>query len=379
MSQAVDVTHRYESPMLYKTLPSGAMRQWRSWSEGARVYTEFGQVGGKLQQSLDVVRGKSAGRANATTPAQQAALEAKSLFEKMVKKGYVASRRRAASTTNALPAFLPMLAHVYDDKEGQAYPAYVQPKLDGVRCLAVVTRGVATLYTRSQKLIDTVPHVNAAIEAQFRRKRVTDAQLDGELYNHEFHDDFGRILGAVKRKEVGEDMSKIHYYVYDAPSVDQPYTGRMLELAKLLDSCQAPLVKVVTEVVVDEAAMRGRAAHYVSLGFEGAMYRSATGRYEGKRSTGLLKVKVMRDEEFEVVGFQEGTGKLMGYVGSFHCVTSGGVKFKAKLEGELKDLPNVADGPNHVGRTLTVRFQDYTPDGSPRFPVGVRFKDAVEG
>ena len=374
----------YTSPMLFKMLPSGAMRQWKSWSKADHVYTEFGQVGGKLQQSRDIVFGKNTGRANATTPQQQAAFEAESLADKMIKKGYVVNRDAASKTQNSLPAILPMLAHVYADVKNPVYPAYVQPKLDGVRCLAVVKNGKAKLYTRSQKIIDTVPRINAAVEKLAERSGIDSFVCDGELYNHKFADDFGRILGAIKRKGIGKDEALIHYYIYDLTSDNQSslfrteFSTRTRSLVSLLRGCSLPIVRVETLLVNSEAEMYAYAKKCMHEKYEGCMYRVGSSFYEGKRSKNLLKVKVMLDSEYEVVGFQEGTGKLMGKVGSFHCKTETGVEFKAKLEGALDELPDFKDGKKYIGKILTVRYQCLTPDGSPRFPVGVKFKDGME-
>lgn len=369
----------YRSCELYKTTSSGSLRQWRVWSEGSNVFTEHGQVGGKLQISMDTVKGKNRGRSNETTSQEQAALDAEHLKDAYVKKGYSETRAAAEKTTNALPGALPMLAHVYEDLKDPVYPAFVQPKLDGVRCLAVVKDGKCLLYTRSQKIIDTVPHINAAVEKVADLCGIDSFVFDGELYNSEFSDDFGRILGAIKRKESIEDSHLVHYHVYDMVS-DDPFSIRTDALAHMLKGRSLPLVRVDTQMVVSEEAMYEYARNRVAAGFEGAMFRSTSGLYEGKRSKHLCKVKTMKDGEFEVIGTQEGRGKLMGKVGAWVCKMKSGVEFKAKMEGKLDDLPAFGSkvANNSVGKMLTVRYQGLTPDGVPRFPVGVRFKDAVE-
>ncbi len=70
----------------------------------------------------------------------------------------------------------------------------------------------------------------------------------------------------------------------------------------------------------------------------------------------------------------------MGKVGAWICKMGSGVEFKAKMEGELDDLPEFGSKEmrKFIGKMITVRFQGLTPDGAPRFPVGVRFKDEVE-
>lgn len=372
--------HNYHSGTLYKVTSSGSLRQWTSWSEGNVVYTKFGKVGGKLQISRDVIlNGKNIGKVNGTTPESQANLEAKHLRDAQIKRGYLEDRGAAENTDNALPAILPMLAHKYADMKSPGYPAFSQPKLDGIRCIAIVKNRKALLYTRSQKLIDTVPHINKAIEDLCEKRGLRLIIFDGELYNHELHDDFNRILGAIKRKGIGKDSLLVHYYIYDLPSEDT-FKIRTESLMNLLSGISLPLETVETTIIRSEDELHSYAKKCVKNGYEGCMYRSYHGLYENKRSKNLLKFKTMKDEEFKVIGYQQGSGKLMGKVGSFICITNKKVEFRAKLEGKLDDLPdfNSAKANALIGKTLTVRFQDYTPDGAPRFPVGVKFKDPIE-
>src|SRR5690606_16762769 len=124
------------------------------------VETEYGQVGGVLQVTQDLVsEGKNIGKKNETTPLQQAALQAQQHWDKKKKQGYTEDLELASSTDNVLEAIKPMLAHVYEDHPKKiTWPAYVQPKLDGMRCIAIVKDHRCKLYSRTQKPIDTMPH-----------------------------------------------------------------------------------------------------------------------------------------------------------------------------------------------------------------------------
>lgn len=74
------------------------MQQWRTWSHGDRVHTEFGVIGGKLQTSMNVERGKNPGKANSTTGPEQAAVRARQLYEKQVKRGFLPDAGAAGRT-----------------------------------------------------------------------------------------------------------------------------------------------------------------------------------------------------------------------------------------------------------------------------------------
>ena len=73
-------------PTLFKAGSNGKMLQWRVWSDGDTYYEEHGQIGGKLQTTPGTrCEGKNIGRANATTPSEQAEAEALAQFEKKLK------------------------------------------------------------------------------------------------------------------------------------------------------------------------------------------------------------------------------------------------------------------------------------------------------
>ena len=134
-----------------------------------------------------------------------------------------------------------------------------------------------------------------------------------------------------------------------------------------------PLVAVATIFSQSDEEVKAAAAAFVLDGYEGAMVRNPRMNYEQKRSMSLVKLKEFQDAEFVVVGVDEGSGRLAGHVGSFILKTSDGKTFNAKLVGELSQLAamwSVRD--SFIGRQMTVKFQGFTSDGIPRFPVAMR-------
>jgi DNA ligase-1 len=373
-----------ELPTLYKK-SGNSIRTWRVWARGWYVFTEFGTLNGKLQKSETMVRGKNAGRSNQTNDFEQAIVHANQLHRKKIKQGFLADRCAAHKTDNALGGPQPMLALKFEDYEDSVtFPCYVQPKLDGIRCLAQVKNGVATLYTRSQKLITTVPHIKEAVEKLSATTRIKDFALDGEIYNHEFCNDFGKILGMVKRKETAVDSKVVHYCCYDLIDLGMKFQERTTTLRAMM-TCgheRIPgLVFVDTVHAHDLDDLRAAQQRFVQAKYEGAMYRSINGLYTpAKRSRDLLKMKIFDDAEFEIIGTHEGKGKLRGLVGSWICVTEEGVQFRAKQVGALDKIIKFNSPTSYklYGKQLTVKFQGYTPDGSPRFPRAIKFKDALE-
>lgn len=375
----------YQSPWIFKKTATGAIQQWRvlvfMHPEGDKgvVLTNYGQVDGEIQTTEDTVKeGKNLGKKNATTAIEQAILQAQQQFDKKKKQGYTEDFDLAKSTDNVLDAIKPMLAHVYEDHPKKVtWPALVQPKLDGMRCIAIVKDGVVKLYSRTQKPINTVPHIN---EAVLKLSGGQDAIFDGELYTHEFKEDFNRIMSIIKRDEIHPESEKIEYHIYDMPSSNQKFVYRSVQLKEMFYSNalkEQALKYVTTYHAESEEDMFKYMERFLTEGYEGAMYRHPHGQYEGKRSHGLLKVKTFRDEEFEAVGVEEGNGKLQGKAGAIWCLTKDGKRFKAKMRGSLDGLTDylVHFEQKYKGRPLTVKYQNLTPDGIPRFPVGIRFRE----
>jgi DNA ligase-1 len=369
---------------LYKKTSTGAIQTWRIWAEDNTIVTEYGQLEGKKQQARDTItEGKNIGRSNETTPIQQAQAEAKAQWEQKVKKGYVDKLEDAQAgkvdTTVITGGVLPMLAHPYS-KQGHKikFPAYVQPKLDGHRCMALKTAsgGPWTLWSRTRKPITGVPHI---IEALNDMDLPEHSILDGELYNHDYRDKFEELTSFIKRPEPKPGHEVVQYHIYDLAHDDvAPFSIRLKGIEDIPRRTKNPAIVVVdTCEAEDEDEMNALFAEFVSQGYEGAIVRNADGLYVNKRSYDLQKVKEFDDAEFEIIRVEEGRGKMAGKA-VFICANKDGEEFKAKLVGKLDDLAKYVKEPKkYIGRQLTVQFQGYTNTNIPRFPVGLRFREDV--
>lgn len=97
---------------------------------------------------------------------------------------------------------------------------------------------------------------------------------------------------------------------------------------------------------------------------------------EGKRSYHLQKLKEFEDAEFDIIGVEQGVGKMAG-LAIFVCKTDKGSEFRCKMEGSLEGLRKfLVDESLWRGKRLTVKFQGLTSKtGVPRFPVGKSVRD----
>jgi DNA ligase-1 len=116
-------------------------------------------------------------------------------------------------------------------------------------------------------------------------------------------------------------------------------------------------------------------AEYVAEGYEGLILRNAKGVYKVKhRSNDLQKYKEFFDAEYPIVGFREGDGVEKGCV-IWLCSAPAG-QFAVRPRGTHQERQAAfAAGAAAIGKKLTVRYQELTNDGIPRFPVGIAIRD----
>lgn len=386
MLDTKDLETTVNYPQLYQLSDAGNIKTWiisvkRISETESQIIKQFGILGGKMQSVSDpITEGKNAGKANETTPHQQAVAEAESAHSKKKKKGYVDTLLGAENgeldevITGGVE---PMLAHVYAKRGDKiTFPAYAQPKLDGMRCIAIKKGNSVTLWTRTRKPIVSCPHIEEAIAIQFAGQDIT---LDGELYNHDMKSDFERIIGAVKREYPSDDALLIQYHIYDVVT-DGPLLDRLEKIRVLhsQDGLDPVLVHVSTVGIENEAKMYEMFTRFTSGGYEGLMIRNADGLYENKRSVNLQKVKEFDDAEFKIVGVKEGRGRLKGMLGTFTCQMKDGSIFDVKMSGNQDELTKyLTNKLLWRGKYLTVQYQGLTgKNGVPRFPVGLRIREA---
>ena len=275
----------------------------------------------------------------------------------------------------------PMLAHKYDDKRVDwSQPVYIQPKLDGVRCL-FTSEGA---YSRNGKQFKNLRHIEIALESFFNDN--PDAVLDGELYNHDLKKDFEKIISLVKKqKPTQEDKDNatrlIQFHVYDYFSQNSFagmttdlgsgfYSERMNKLSHA--TFYGAFVKHVETHQIESYDI-AIANHKVWLedGYEGSIIR-LDGLYKHGRSYELMKFKDFSDAEATIVGYELGQGKREGTLGKFIMMDDDGNRFgcppgKGFDYGKLRNiLRNVQD---YMGTRATFTYFQRTNAGSYRHPL----------
>lgn len=375
-------------PTLYKKDSKGRLQYWKvevhpieDSFDRAIIRTQYGKEAGKEQQTGELIsEGKNLGKVNETTPYAQAVSEAEARWTKQVeRKGYVSDRNQV--DVDLRPGAEPMLAHRYDKHpEKIDFPCYIQPKLDGHRCIAVYEDGKVELFSRQRKRITGLPHVEEAL-VNLMAGSPEKVIFDGELYSHDYKNNFEELTSHIRNEEPKEGYQIVQYHIYDLVVSGLPFKERALKLLTNLgnstDLVDSDVLKLVETLQCEESEVSNFFKQFRSQGYEGAILRNFNGLYVGTRSYDLQKVKEFADDEFEIVGVEEGRGKMKGHA-IFVCHTHEGKEFKAKMKGPMEKLMEYyQNSENYIGKKVTVQFQEYTKDGIPRFPVAIRFKEDV--
>ena len=408
-----------------------------------------GYINGKQQVALrDYNTGKNIGRSNETTPLEQCISETRRKWtDKKEKEAYTetkpadcgegygdisggwgggadddADATDAADAADAGP-FLPMLAQTFDPadaiisgagtkkKKVITFPCFVQPKLDGLRCVSYATRvpggndASIALQSRTGAFFTGLPHIAAALRPYLSQH--PSVVIDGELYTDQMP--FEELAGLVKKKKITdsdvERLKKVKYHVYDIydrMNENMPYSERFGVLAAAVRRCgcvandafssgvaaggrmlrssattvvaaeeaAAVVVLVRTEKVAVLSDFRRLFAEFVEAGYEGIMLRNAAGVYRANyRSNDLQKYKEFMEDEYRIIDFKEGEGRDAGAV-IWVCETAEGKEFTVRPRGSFEQRREwFNDGDSYIGKNLTVVYQELTEDGKPRFPV----------
>ncbi len=266
----------------------------------------------------------------------------------------------------------PMLAHKFDDSRVDwSLPVYIQPKLDGVRCL--FTKDGA--YSRTGKEFMNVSHLRTTLLPFFRQH--PDVVLDGELYNHELKHDFEKIISLVrKQKPTADDrleaqqLVQFHVYDYFDGVIYDSYKTRM-QMLVTSDIYDRHIKYVPAKLVDSYNYARDLHATFLSEGYEGSIIR-LDGLYKHGRSYDLMKFKDFSDTEATIIGYELGKGKRTGTLGKFIMLDDEGVEFgcppgKGYNYKDLeKMLKNITE---YIGKRATFTYFQRTQAGSYRHPL----------
>ena len=280
----------------------------------------------------------------------------------------------------------PMLAYPVSAKPiDYSKPVFIQPKLDGVRCLIQSEDfqhhgKVIKAYSRTGKEWKNIDHILKELVPFF--EEYPNAVLDGELYNHDLKNDFEKIISLVRKtKPTDEDRlesaEKVNFHCYDfipcSPSFNFEYRNHFIK--KHLNDRFPSIITLPYGIVFNTEEVEAQHEELIEKGYEGSILRK-NAPYECKRSWNLLKVKDFSDAEAKIIGWAEGKGKRKGTIGKFQAIDADGNEFGMPVMDNFSYLQeNFKKMQGWVGKTATFTYFERTKKGSYRHPLFKTIRD----
>lgn len=374
----------------------------------AQVWVETGVESGKITKSAPSYFDKvsNEGRANERNVFQTALIYARNQWElRKNKGGHVRKTEEIKVSINT--EYFPMLAKDY--KAGGKYitfPAFIQPKLDGMRCLVYLSKANGGIndvvaYSRNRKMMPNVDYIKKILhpylKVLFDTENNQSIYFDGELYKH------GKALQDIcgDGRNTNTDTSKSNtnrneYHIYDCfypLELDNGFTLRhdqLLLFFENLRACDRMIIKSVpTQLVENMSEASKMYMEFTKMGYEGAMLRNINGKYLAHptktgvalRSNDLVKMKPKFDDEFEVVDFTEGSkGKDKGAIlwvcrsgDSLFNVTPKSITYEQRYALFADAKKNFDE--KYKGRMLKVEYEGLSKNNIPLRAKALMFRD----
>jgi ATP-dependent DNA ligase len=260
----------------------------------------------------------------------------------------------------------------------------MEPKLDGIRLLAIIGEDSVELYTRSGKSQKgKLPHIEAELSGL-----PAGTVIDGEAVAFvespagKRIQDWGKaqsVMGSsVKRAASLSDA--ITYVAFDLLA----FNGvdiRLLPLSKRRDALEQVItnsdyVEIIERIDPTEANYD----RLVENGFEGAMVKRIDSRYSsGARGHGWFKLKATDEVDVVVMGFQDGQDGFSNMVGAiiFGQYRDGQLVERGKCSGMTMKLRRdmTANPDNYIGTAISIAHMGVMESGKFRHPQFKRLRD----
>ena len=388
----------------------------------AEAWSEAGLVDGKITRNAPTyfTTPLNIGKSNERNIFQSALIYARAQWLKRKDKGCAEqldgsdssdAQRAAYTSVPSVPSsaplvmYFPMLAKTFKDGEKHLrFPLYIQPKLDGVRCLMYLSKknggpNAVIAYTRNRKIYNSADYIKAKIYPYLNAMYHTESiYLDGEFYKH------GKILqdisgdsrnDKIDTSENNNDRNEYHIFDCFYPSeLDATFEERheqMLAFYKAIKPRDRDLLKEVpTMLVPDMKTITKEYRKLVKLGYEGVMLRNIDGVYTTDanktgaflRSKNLVKMKQNFTDEFKITGFTEGSrGKDKGAI-IWICETEDQNEFNVtpkdityEKRKELFDDASENFDKKYKNKMLTVEYEALSKSGVPLRAKAVVIRD----
>lgn len=292
--------------------------------------------------------------------------------------------------------FSVMLAKSYDPKRIKDWSnVTIEPKLDGVRVIATVIDNEVVYRSRNGRVLDMFTHLDRELKKLRGKLSLLNAQYDdGAMFDGEMVADsakFGDISGAIHRKNHVATYARFHCFhvmplrLFNAGADNVSQVQRFAELARAIKSAAPDLVRYRKpvyvrddlDVMITYKAMRAE-------NYEGAMVKTVSEPWIGKRSYAWMKMKPEETEDVIVSSLKKGTGKYSETLGALIChrVLKGGkLGAQVQVSGMTDEQRAVwwMAPKRIVGKMIEVAFHEATEIGKLRHPRFVRIRTDKQG
>lgn len=385
---------------LYALSTKNKVKVWEIWVEElishSLIHTLSGfEDGKKVPFVIPITEGKNIGKSNETNHYEQAVSEMESKINSKLKEGFVFNKDEMKEAgTMGLGFKEPMLAIKFDPTGKQKGSktlkqlglenkrGIIQRKFDGHRSIIYLNKLTqeCKFFTRGGDEGYVFPHIKDSLLKSLNETIFTtqdglndEIYLDGELYS--FSMKFNQLSGLIrKKKRDSNDLElekNICFNLYDC-YLNEGYEIRKNIIEYFKDE---PNVYIVESEIINlnNDDLKEKLRQYLNEGYEGLMIRTLGIPYEHKRSKSLIKMKLVQDEEFKIIGFKE--SKEGNTLGSIIFKTNENKEFNATFNGTDEELKEIwLNQEKYLPLWGTVEFFEYTEDDIPRFPKCVKFR-----
>ena len=359
---------KYELPKLY-ILSNNKKRFWHIWIEETLdkkiyIHRNYGILTGKITVPSPKI-------ANSF---EKAKTEVNALWRKKKESGFHEEHIITKSKSSTIK---PMSAYKLEDHYHKIkYPALVQRKLDGFRCMSHIKNNNAILYSKGMKTFTFLHHIKKEIEKITELLNNENIYLDGELYSYglPLHKISSLVMKKYASKENEKNMEKMEYHIFDIFNVldlSVPFKKRFELLKHIFKKHKFNYLKIVDCIPANSyEEIQKLDIQFLFEGYEGVIVRNEDGIYKlNSKSYDVLRTKEFKKKEFIIIGAKEGTGTQHGAIvwqmqclnnskSSFYAIPIGTIEERRKIFKDYKQNSN-----KYIGKNARVKFLEITSDG----------------
>jgi DNA ligase-1 len=316
--------------------------------------------------------------------------EAAALLEKLICKDLsigVDAKSINLAFPGLIPTFNVQLAQKYFEKPEKLEGKYfaITTKIDGGRIIAIREKDQVSFFTRAGQRYEGLVDLEREMLETFPEGTVLDGELT--IFDNKGIPSKDAYKAAMKICRTDGEKHGLKMLCFDAMYIDEwknqccthDYIERRALLNGLVGGRPHTFFEALPELYrgSDTSKVLELLDEAIANQEEGVMINICDAPYEFGRTWNLMKVKKMNTLDLEVIGYEEGSGRLAGTLGALLVRYKNGntVKVGSGFSDELRRL--IWTNPKDmIGKIIEVQYFEETTnaDGgiSLRFPV---FKD----